>query len=124
MFAKPVGCHTYILVLVSIGLPLNETTIADSLKTVGYSTAIVGKWHLGVGENQTYLPTNQGFDYYLVCSQHTTLEPSFNYVMVCSLESSFKHIHVLGVLCGIVCEGLHFSIASSPFEMPGNEVSI
>ena len=60
------------------GLPLNETTIAESLKTVGYSTAIVGKWHLGVGENYTYLPTNQGFDYYLVCSQHTVLEVCLN----------------------------------------------
>ena len=33
---------------------------------MGYSTAIVGKWHLGVGENLTYLPTNYGFDYYMV----------------------------------------------------------
>ena len=28
------------------GLPLNETTIAAQLKTTGYATAIVGKWHL------------------------------------------------------------------------------
>ena len=47
------------------GLPHNETTTAEVLKDVGYNTAIVGKWHLGVGENGTYLPTNQGFDYYL-----------------------------------------------------------
>ena len=45
------------------GLPLNETTIADQLKSVGYSTAIVGKWHLG--QRQLYLPGNRGFDYYL-----------------------------------------------------------
>lgn len=47
------------------GLPLNETTIAEVLKTQGYSTAIVGKWHLGVGLNGTYLPTRHGFDSYL-----------------------------------------------------------
>ncbi len=47
------------------GLPHNETTIAELLKEQGYKTGIIGKWHLGVGENQTYLPTNQGFDYYL-----------------------------------------------------------
>lgn len=49
------------------GLPANETTIAEHLKSADYSTAIVGKWHLGVGENYTHLPTNHGFDYYLVC---------------------------------------------------------
>lgn len=48
------------------GLPLNETTLAESLKEVGYSSAIIGKWHLGVGANGTYLPVNHGFDSYLV----------------------------------------------------------
>ena len=48
------------------GLPLEEITLAETLKGVGYSTGMVGKWHLGVGANNTYLPTNHGFDYYLV----------------------------------------------------------
>eukprot|EP00118_Oscarella_pearsei_P022434 m.259563 g.259563 ORF g.259563 m.259563 type:complete len:513 (+) comp40423_c1_seq7:3494-5032(+) len=47
------------------GLPHNETTVAEILKKEGYATAIVGKWHLGVGANNTYLPTNHGFDYYM-----------------------------------------------------------
>ncbi|KAG7456170.1 hypothetical protein MATL_G00248930 [Megalops atlanticus] len=47
------------------GLPLNETTIAEVLKPLGYATAIIGKWHLGVGPDRMYLPTNQGFDHYL-----------------------------------------------------------
>ncbi|XP_024235397.1 arylsulfatase A [Oncorhynchus tshawytscha] len=47
------------------GLPLNETTIAEMLKPLGYATAAMGKWHLGVGENGMYLPTQQGFDHYL-----------------------------------------------------------
>eukprot|EP00730_Choanoeca_flexa_P001913 TRINITY_DN10837_c0_g1_i1.p1 TRINITY_DN10837_c0_g1~~TRINITY_DN10837_c0_g1_i1.p1 ORF type:complete len:573 (+),score=116.42 TRINITY_DN10837_c0_g1_i1:1152-2870(+) len=45
------------------GLPLNETTIAEALKPAGYRTAAIGKWHLG--QRETYLPTNRGFDSYL-----------------------------------------------------------
>ena len=56
---------------VCAGLPWNETTIAEYVKQAGYSTAIVGKWHLGVGLNGEYLPTNQGFDYYLVRPQQS-----------------------------------------------------
>ena len=44
------------------GLPLKEITIAEGLKSVGYSTAIIGKWHLG--SQPKFLPMNQGFDYW------------------------------------------------------------
>ncbi|KAM3609550.1 uncharacterized protein V6R79_016796 [Siganus canaliculatus] len=47
------------------GLPLNETTIAEVLKPLGYATAAMGKWHLGFGANGMFLPTRQGFDQYL-----------------------------------------------------------
>ena len=50
----------------TLGLPLNETTIAQYLKEAGYSTGMVGKWHLGIGENYKYLPGHFGFDHYLV----------------------------------------------------------
>lgn len=44
------------------GLPLNEITIAELLKTKGYATGIIGKWHLG--HLQKFLPIHQGFDYW------------------------------------------------------------
>jgi arylsulfatase A len=44
------------------GLPANEITLAEMLKPLGYSTGIVGKWHLG--HLPQYLPTQQGFDSY------------------------------------------------------------
>jgi arylsulfatase A len=62
---------------------LNETTIAEALKPAGYRTAAIGKWYVfkrvvdGVrvliqalspyrhlGQRETYLPTNRGFDSY------------------------------------------------------------
>jgi arylsulfatase A len=45
------------------GLPEEEITIAQLLKTVGYKTACFGKWHLGHGEEK-YMPTSRGFDSY------------------------------------------------------------
>lgn len=43
------------------GMPASEITIAEALKTADYSTAIVGKWHLGYRPD--IMPNNQGFDY-------------------------------------------------------------
>ncbi|MFG0254652.1 MULTISPECIES: sulfatase family protein [Rhodopirellula] len=44
-------------------MPTNEATIAELLKEAGYRTACFGKWHLG-DENESVLPTGQGFDEY------------------------------------------------------------
>ncbi|GAB4360141.1 MAG: sulfatase [Bryobacter sp.] len=44
------------------GLPPAERTMAEVLKSRGYRTGIVGKWHLG--HLPQYLPTRQGFDSY------------------------------------------------------------
>ncbi len=44
------------------GLPLEERTIAQALNDAGYTTAIVGKWHLGHFAPE-YLPTRRGFDH-------------------------------------------------------------
>ena len=40
-------------------LPLEETTLAESLKAAGYATFFAGKWHLGP---EGFWPENQGFD--------------------------------------------------------------
>lgn len=44
------------------GLPENEITIASALKQAGYSTACVGKWHLG--HLPQYSPNAHGFEHY------------------------------------------------------------
>eukprot|EP01035_Chromulina_nebulosa_P023701 gene23701-30736_t len=44
-------------------LPLHEVTLAQELKSAGYQTYLIGKWHLGTSTNQ-HLPNNRGFDYF------------------------------------------------------------
>ncbi len=41
-------------------LPLEEVTIAETLREAGYRTAFIGKWHLGT--ETYYYPEHQGFD--------------------------------------------------------------
>lgn len=67
-------------VLNGYGEPLIETdreTVASALRKAGYTTGIVGKWHLGLGFQKTngewdwdkpltYSPIDVGFDYSLV----------------------------------------------------------
>jgi arylsulfatase A-like enzyme len=42
------------------GMPVSEIIIANILKDAGYTTAAIGKWHLG--QAKRYLPTSRGFD--------------------------------------------------------------
>lgn len=48
------------------GMSTNEVTLADALKPLGYTSACIGKWHLG--HTPEYRPRQQGFDYY--CGIH------------------------------------------------------
>lgn len=43
-----------------LGLDLEETTLADRLRAAGYTTGLVGKWHLG--EDPKFHPMQRGFD--------------------------------------------------------------
>jgi arylsulfatase A len=47
----------------AVGLNPAEHTVAELLKQVGYTTACIGKWHLG--DQPEFLPPRRGFDYYL-----------------------------------------------------------
>ena len=44
----------------SVGLPRSEVTLADALKSAGYTTGAVGKWHLGMAP--AFHPLRRGFD--------------------------------------------------------------
>jgi len=43
------------------GMPPTEVTIAEMLKSAGYATAHIGKWHLGYTPET--MPNGQGYDY-------------------------------------------------------------
>ncbi len=43
-----------------VGLPIQQKTIADYLKTRGYTSGVIGKWHLG--ELTQFHPLRRGFD--------------------------------------------------------------
>jgi len=43
-----------------VGLPLDQTTLADRLKKLGYVTGVIGKWHLGYAPK--FHPFHRGFD--------------------------------------------------------------
>ena len=47
---------------VADGLPLTETLMSNVFKDAGYTTAAIGKWHLG--DAKQYWPINRGFDYW------------------------------------------------------------
>jgi len=52
------------------GLPPSEITLPELLKKQGYRTALIGKWHLGVHDQN--IPCNFGFDYqYGFYASHT-----------------------------------------------------
>ncbi len=62
-YPKRVGLHKHVLFPTSdYGLNPAEYTIADHFKTLGYSTACIGKWHLG--HHSETLPRANGFDSY------------------------------------------------------------
>lgn len=62
-YPKRVGLHKHVLFPTSdYGLNPAEYTIADHFKSLGYSTACIGKWHLG--HHPEILPRQHGFDSY------------------------------------------------------------
>ena len=43
-----------------MALPLDTVTVAESLKSAGYTTGYIGKWHLG---GKSFNPEHQGYDF-------------------------------------------------------------
>lgn len=59
------------------GLDPSEVTIASSLKNYDYSTACIGKWHLG--HLKKYMPLNHGFDLFYGIPYSNDMRPESNW---------------------------------------------
>ena len=70
--------HEFNSVANATGLRLDQTTLANRLKTMGYATAAVGKWHLGGGPE--YRPTKRGFDEFFGTLANTPFFHPTNFV--------------------------------------------
>lgn len=61
-YPNRIGILGALIPLSETGINTEETTIAEILKTKGYHTSIIGKWHLG--HLKPFLPLQHGFDEY------------------------------------------------------------
>lgn len=74
-----------------IGLPLDQTTLADRLKELGYTNGLIGKWHLGEGPR--FGPLMRGFDEFWGwlggAHDYFTAEPGDNHItspIICNFK--------------------------------------
>ena len=74
-----------------LGLPVKYSVLPDMLNEKGYNTAIIGKWHLGEGDE--YVPLAHGFDY--------SIGPYGGAV------DYFHHTEPVGEFIGIYMQGDH-----------------
>jgi arylsulfatase A-like enzyme len=75
------------------GIPEEQINLAEILKASGYSTGIIGKWHLGHGNE--HIPNNRGFDYqygfYGAFSLYTPEQKTPGFVNHVQDDMSAKH---------------------------------
>ena len=99
-------------------LPEAEVTVAEALRSAGYSTFMVGKWHLGGPADPRALPTRHGFSSYWGMP-HTN-------VMACRAgHQEYPHANLLIFLAGRSPTNMLFTalalLAATPwaFGVPG-----
>lgn len=70
--------HEFNAVASRSGLRLDQVTLPNRLKALGYTSCCVGKWHLGMGPE--YRPTQRGFDEFFGTLANTPFFHPTNFV--------------------------------------------
>jgi arylsulfatase A len=111
-----------------VGLDPKHVTIAEVLKTVGYKTKAVGKWHLG--DEKEFLPTNQGFDSYygIPYSNDMTPAKSMEYAKDCVWLEGFSEQLLKDAFSGTKKQSLRNKVPlmrdEKCIEMPVDQTTI
>lgn len=77
------------------GLPSSEITIPEALKTKGYATCAIGKWHLG--DQPQHSPIHNGFDSFLgtpLSNDSPPIDPKFHKIDTLSQNPDFHHFDI------------------------------
>ena len=105
----------------------NETTLAEALKSAGYKTACIGKWHNG--EQFPYTPPGQGFDEFFGF-HNGHINNYFNTKLIRGVETEPSKGYISDVLTGdairFIRENkagpffcyLSFNAPHSPYQVP------
>jgi arylsulfatase A-like enzyme len=77
------------------GLPVSEQTLAELLKPSGYTTGIIGKWHMGIREGMR--PNDRGFDYFygFLNGAHSYIESSMEYTSNFPTWPTFRNREII-----------------------------
>ncbi|KAJ8255505.1 hypothetical protein COCON_G00193690 [Conger conger] len=96
------------------GLPQSEITFAKLLQRQGYSTGIVGKWHLGVScenrQDHCHHPNQHGFDYFygLPFTNINDCKPGAGKDILVDLQRALRDLTVLAGLAVATLAAVRF----------------
>lgn len=75
------------------GIPLNNTLLPEYLRRLGYTTHLVGKWHVGY-HTRNFGPTRRGFDTFL--GYYTGMIQYFNHTLYESGQLGYDLHRIVG----------------------------
>mmetsp|Transcript_31375 Transcript_31375/g.61129 ORF Transcript_31375/g.61129 Transcript_31375/m.61129 type:complete len:543 (+) Transcript_31375:18-1646(+) len=102
--------HGVIRDSVPLGLPLSEKLVPEYLKSAGYRTEAIGKWHLGFYQKQ-YTPEARGFDRHY--GYYTGNEEYWNHTSPCWSCGNFTaldlHSSTASHFSAVIDQSMHYS---------------